>query len=383
MSHPTELKRLNEEVSRHMGHLSKSLLYVLCLYIWGMTMVGHCGQTRIASFLAGMLDEKEGTVKQRLRELTYESQAKRGEKRQELAPETCFAPFLGWILSKFEGEQKTLVLAIDATDLQQRFTVLSLSVVLLACAVPVAWRIQKGNSKGSWNTIWLDLLGSVQAAIPQDWQVSILSDAGLYSKKLYEAIQQGGQHPLMRINPKGYFRIKGRRTWQPLAQLVFRGMQSICLEGTCFKNNPLNASLILTWEAAYEKPCLVLTDFLPCQIEQNHYALRYWIEAGFQDFKHDLFHWEQTKMQDCKRAERLWLVMSMSLFWLISLGANAMTLPAWQSLAQTPKRGARLSRPVLGWIALLVKCLKGEALNFPLFDPYPYRLFQQPLNTYP
>ena len=33
MSHPEELKRLNAEVSSYLGHLSKSQLWVLSLYV--------------------------------------------------------------------------------------------------------------------------------------------------------------------------------------------------------------------------------------------------------------------------------------------------------------------------------------------------------------
>ena len=100
-----------------MGHLGKCLVYILSLYVFGMVIVKHCGQTQIATFLSGLLGYKFGTIKQRLREFTYEAERKQGRNRQEVDVSTCFAPLLQWVLSKFRGENRQLVLAIDATYL--------------------------------------------------------------------------------------------------------------------------------------------------------------------------------------------------------------------------------------------------------------------------
>lgn len=71
------------------GHLGKTLVYALCQYIFGMTLVRYSGQS----------------------------------------------------------DTRTLVLAADMTRLPDRFTVLSMSVVVLGCAILVAWRIQKSATR--------------------------------------------------------------------------------------------------------------------------------------------------------------------------------------------------------------------------------------------
>src|SRR5688572_15039239 len=124
LSHPEELKRLNAEISRHLGHLGKCLVYVLALYVLGMVLVRHCGQTQIAAFLSGFVQCEFGTMKQRLREFTYEGQHKGGKQRQGLVVKSCFAPLLKWVLSKFRSETKQVVLALDATYLKDRFVIL-------------------------------------------------------------------------------------------------------------------------------------------------------------------------------------------------------------------------------------------------------------------
>ena len=185
MSHPEELKRLNAEITSHMSHLGKCLIYVLSLYVLGMVVMQHCGQSRIAAFVSGMIGCRFGSMKQRLREFTYESERKQGAKRQEVEVKTCFAPLLGWVLSKFRGDHKQLVLTMDATYLKDRFVILAVSVVVAGCAIPVAWHIQVGNQKGEWNPIWFALLDLLQSTIPQDWQVFVLTDSGLYARPLF------------------------------------------------------------------------------------------------------------------------------------------------------------------------------------------------------
>lgn len=149
MSHPQEFNQLQAHIASHFGHLSKCLIYVLALYVYGVVMVRHCGQTQVVTFLSGLLDYPFYTMRQRLRELTYASVHKRGDKRKALVVSDCFAPLLGWVLSRFRGDQRQLVVALDATYLRDRFVILSVSVVVCGCAIPVAWHIQSGDQSGA------------------------------------------------------------------------------------------------------------------------------------------------------------------------------------------------------------------------------------------
>lgn len=374
MSHPEELKRLNAEITSHMRHLGKCFIYVLSLYVLGMVVMQHSGQSRIATFLSGLTGCSFGTMKQRLREFTYESARKQGEKRQEVEVKTCFAPLLGWVLSKFNGEHKQLVLAMDATYLKDRFVILAISVVVAGCAIPVAWHIQAGTQKGQWNPIWYALLDLLQPAIPDDWQVFVLTDSGLYSKKLFLYLSQEKQwDALMRINwTQGLFQVKGCTDWIALRDLVQRGMEPRVLAGRCFKGNPIDCTLILQWEEEYEQPCLLVSNLATEQVEHNVYTTRYWIECSFKDVKRGFFHWEQSKMTCPQRAERLWLVISIALLWLTCVGEAASDLPQWHSLSQARPKARILSAPLLGWIDLIIRLLQGKALTFGYLNPYPW-----------
>ena len=82
------------EVGCRFPGLSKPQAFVLALYSFGMVLSKSCGRTAVAAILAPLLGMKERSVVQRLREWCCETNAKKGEKRQELEVAVCFP----WLL---------------------------------------------------------------------------------------------------------------------------------------------------------------------------------------------------------------------------------------------------------------------------------------------
>lgn len=264
---------------------------------------------------------------------------------------------------------KQVVLALDAPYLGDRFVILAVSVVVSQTAIPVAWHIQAAQAKGAWAPLWERLLDLVYPALPPDWTVYMLTDSGLRSKRLFERLHQHyGWLPMMRVDAsQGLFQVRSRSQWVPLKSLVWRGMPPRCVSGLCFKGDPIPCTLICRWDAAYDTPCLILTSLPPRSIHHPVYAIRYWIEGGFKDFKRGLFHWEHTKMRCPKRVERLWFVMSIALLLLTALG------DATPTLAGVTRQQCGLSAPLFGRIRWLVALLKNQPLpSLITFSPYRF-----------
>ena len=59
-------------------------------------------------------------------------------------------PLLGWIVARFVGKEQRLALALDATTLRDRWTVLAVCVLVRGCAIPVVWKVLPSQTKGSW-----------------------------------------------------------------------------------------------------------------------------------------------------------------------------------------------------------------------------------------
>ena len=196
-----------------------------------------CGITRVSAMLASHLGEKENNLRQRLREWCWDKKDKQGKKRIDWQVSQSFAPLLKWIMSHWANEDRRLVLAMDATTLKLRFVVLSISVVYRGCAIPVAWAILPANQPGSWQPPWLNLFTDLKGAISADWLVLVMADRGLYAHWLYEAIQDCGWHPFLRINLGGKYRSQGTATFLPMSQLSSFSRSSLGGSGNLFRQS--------------------------------------------------------------------------------------------------------------------------------------------------
>jgi hypothetical protein len=377
---PDRLSQWSQEVSSAFRHLSTPQIRGLVLWSAGIALVGTAGIVQISALLALVLEQKEQRVFQRLREWYLDADHKSGKKRRELEVASCFAPLLSWIVRLWDQEHPQMVLVLDATTLRERWTILSISVVLRGCALPVAWKVLGGHEKGSWRPHWEGLLKRLDGSIPTDWQVLVMADRGLYARWLFEAIQACGWHPFLRLNVGIKARAVGEETFDWISRWTPR--PGTCWKGSveCFvgKKSRVQATLLMHWEQGYEHPWIVLTDLEPQEAEVSWYGMRTWIETGFKDFKRGLWGWHHSKMQEASRVERLWLAMAVAQVWSVSVGCQAegqqeqnhpaAPLPATHIARRRRKRPAgqpsqrRLSCVVRGRLSLMAALFRAEIL---------------------
>ncbi len=259
---PDRLSQWSHEVSTAFGHLSKPQVWGLVLWSAGIALSGAAGLAQISALLALVLEQQEQTVFQRLREWYLDANHKSGDKRRELDVTSCFAPLLRWIVRLWEKGNRQMVLVLDATTLGERWTILSISVVLRGCAIPVAWKVVGGHEKGAFRPHWEGLLKHLEDSIPADWQVLVMADRGLYARWLFQAICACGWHPFLRLN----LGVKARAVdeesfdwisrWTPVPGTSWKGVVE-CFAG---KASRVTGTLLMHWEAGYEHPWAVLTE---------------------------------------------------------------------------------------------------------------------------
>ncbi len=370
MSHQEGLWQWVAEVSRHLPGLSRRQGMVLALFSYGMVMTRRSGLSSVAHFLAELLGKRFNSLRQCLREWCYDAPDKRGRQRQEVEVTGHFVFLLKWVLSWWASGERQLALALDATTLGQRFTVLAMSVLYRGCALPVAWAIVPTTAKGAWQPHWLGLLALLAPAVPKPWRVLVLTDRGLYAKWLFDAIKQQGWHPFMRINGQGQYRFQRGKTWRALKTVVAQTGFVWARRVVCFKtpDSQLPCILLACWQQGYQDAWLVVTDLPVSQACIAWYGLRSWIEAGFKDFKRGGWRWEQTKMTRPERAERLWFVMAVATLWVLSVGGQADAALAASSLPALPK-SRPLSCFVLGLNRILAAVIRHLPLPFGCFIP--------------
>jgi hypothetical protein len=278
MSQAKALYQWQQRVATFFADLPPARRTWLALVSFGIALAGCALLNRVALRLALALGCSFNAARQRVRKL-YRPQAGAGGGGRSFDYTLCFGPLLRWATAGFTDRR--LALAIDPTTLGDRFTLLTVSVVFRGCAVPVAWQVQRGNQKGSWNDHWGRLLGLLRQALGEGWQVLVLSDRGLASKDLFEAITALGWHPLMRARKGGHFRPQGwARSWA-LGQFVTRPGGHWRGRGVAWpRRSCLGCTLLACWEGGQEEPWLILTDLGPQDADAAWYAWRSWIDRA-------------------------------------------------------------------------------------------------------
>jgi hypothetical protein len=384
MSCQTRVDEWTTVIRTYLSQLSRPQATVLALWSLGMVFARSCALTAVGTLLATWLDRKEQTVRHQWREFCYEADAKRGLHRQALAVEPCFVPLRRWVLHHWQGTQ--LALALDATTLGTRFTVLAVRVVSRGCAIPVAWTILPANQPQAWRREWLRMLPQLRPAVPRPWTVIVLADRGLYAGWWFRRIVRLGWHPFWRINSGGTLRPDPQATYRPWASFAPHPGTRWRGTGTAFKSRQrqLRCTLLACWEAGYTAPWLILTDLPPDASEAGWYGLRAWIEQQFKCSQRAGWPWQRTRMTQPDRAARLWLAVAVATLWLLSVGGVAEeAIPASTRLDVTAalghqRRQRRATRLRLvsvfrrGWITILVALLQQAPLPLGALLPEPW-----------
>ena len=316
-------------IRTHLPPLTQPQATVLALWSLGMVLARSCALTAVSAFLAPWLDRKENTVRQQWRECCYEAAATRGTARGALRVETCLLPLLAWGVSWWQGTQWALALA--ATTVGTRLTVLVRRVVYRGCAMPGVWVVLSAPATQAWRRAWLRRRRQVHRAVPRSWTGIVLADRGLYARWLLRRITRGGWHPFVRINTGGTFRSTGqvrgvpRKTLVPEPGTTWQGPGLAC-KG---RHRQLHCPRLACWEPGDKAPWLILTARPPEASTACWSGLRAWIEQGLKSTKRAGWQWQWTHMTQPERAARLWLAGAVATLWLLRVGGAAdETIPA-------------------------------------------------------
>lgn len=385
---PHELYQMQRVLSARFPELRPAQQMGLALWVFGAVLARSACQSAVL-VAAGVARHHAG--RQRLREWLYDGTDKAKPCAREIAVEGCFAPLLRWVLALWRGQQE-LALAIDATTHGARLTALVIAVLYRGTAIPVAWVILPGNTKGPWLDPILALLARLHAALPaaEGWTVLVLADRGLWSPRLWQGISQLGWHPLLRIQQTTIFAPADGGQRGPACRLVQKG-QAWVGRGALRAHQPkLTVTLVAVWTPDQKEPWVLVTNLAPARVGIAWYALRMSIELGFRLLKSLGWQWESTRRYDPRRVARHWLILAVATLWTLAYGTRA---EAAEAIGQSPAglrappqlSGARRRRPRLvsvfrRGLEVFCRCLARGRLWRRLWlapDPWP----QPPANV--
>jgi hypothetical protein len=278
----------------------------------------------------------------------------------------CFAPLLRWILAWWQGSD--LAFALDATSHGERVVVLAISLLYRGTALPVAWHVLPANQEGAWLPHWLHLLDLLASALPATMTVTLYTDRGLWSPRLWRAIRDHHWHPVMRVQTDCTCTPTGGA--RQLARLLIPGPgQAWVGTGVLFKSEKRQAGTVLVvWERGQAGPWVLLTDLAPMAIGVLWYGLRVWVELGFKVLKSMGWQWQQTQRSDPDRVARHWLVLAIATLWTVAVGTRVEDATVGgicpTRLRRPPQQAGRPPRTVRvfaqGWGWLVRQVVRGR-----------------------
>jgi hypothetical protein len=319
MRFPEAFYQLQRAITQHLPSLRPAQQRGLALWVFG-TLLAH-SSCQSAVVLALSVYGSAHALRQRLRDWLYDGSDKAAPCHIQIAPATCFAALLRWVLSWWQEGQ--LALALDATLDRDRMAALVISVLYRGSAIPVAWAILPANTKGAWMPHILPLLRLLWRAVPRQMPVLVLIDRGLWSPVLWRRIRRLGWHPLVRIRASTAFTAQGG-TRQKVRNLVPGPGYAWVGAGRAGREKGRRhpSTLVVVWDPSGAEPWVVLTDLPPQQVGLGWYGLRMWIELGFRALKGVGWRWEHTRRLDPTRAARHWLVLAVAMLWVLATGTR-------------------------------------------------------------
>lgn len=319
---------LQELIAASLPRLAPGQLRQLTLWVAGTLSAGSGCEAAVVLALgeaaaAAGLCVAENSIRQDLRELLRDADAKRTPQGRQLEVASCFAPLLAQVLSLLGGRQ--LALAIDATNYQDRFIAVVVSVLYRSRAIPVAWDLRAAASRGAWMPVIIDLLDQLAPAVPLTSQVLVLADEGLFSTALFRAVHAQGWTPILRGHLGSQVSTVASGRQCAAQQLVAGPGQAWVGRVVLFKTatRQLRVTLLVVWGAGYAAPWVLITSLAPRAVGLYWYGLRAWIECGFRDLKALGWQWERTQRADPTRVARHWLVLALATLWSLAAGTVA------------------------------------------------------------
>lgn len=240
-------------------------------------------------------------------------------KNQQLRSAECYQPLVRYLFAHWPDTEIDLVM--DRTDLEDRFSILTLGAAHHKRLVPLAWQVLDFGSTSAAEQI--ALLKRIQPALPPVSQVRIhfYGDAEFRPILLQQTCQDWGWHWQVGLKSDWWWRTP-TGTWQTLRDLNLQPGQRRYLSQIYLTREhqfgPLN--VLADWAVHQDTPRYWALDLPADRHAWRRGRKRYWIEPTFRDWKSYGFDLERSCLTDAHRLEVLLLGIAVTTVWLMHVG---------------------------------------------------------------
>lgn len=244
-------------------------------------------------------------------------------KNEALDAETYFLPFARMLLASLS--HLPLVLVMDGSLVGRGCVALMVALVYKKRALPLAWKVAKGNKGHFSEQAHMALIREVAALIPTDARVVFLGDGEFDGCNLQALLDQWGWHYVCRTACNITLRWEGE-SFQFADMAV--GMQpGGCLDvPECqFTHKRYGPVLALCWwRKDCKEPIFLVSNLASAEDACELYGKRFHIETFFSDEKSRGFNLHKSHLSDPARLSRLMIAACLAYHWIIYLGCLAL-----------------------------------------------------------
>lgn len=264
-----------------------------------------------------------------------------------IQPLSVYRPFVAQALSDWSGE--TLYLALDTSQLWQRFVIVRLALVYRGRALPLGWTVLASGSATVALGGYATMLQTVADLIPPSSSVILLADRGFMDVQLLRLARNLGWHFRLRLKSSFwvYRATKGRRKVRALMPGPGKARFFNCVWVTQQRFGPVHLALAhVQTRDGFEK-WAILSDEPVTLKTLDEYGLRFDIEENFLDDKSAGFDLESSEIRDVHALSRLCLILAVATFYLVSTGTAVVEMGRRHLVDTHWERG--LSYFQIGW----------------------------------
>ena len=256
--------------------------------------------------------------------LSTERRLRRWLANPQVAVAAVWPPLLRGLLPRVAGPE--VVLVFDPTPYRDRATLLVLSLVIHKRAVPISWRVvpQQQSWPMTLRTALTAMVAEVRPALPGAATVTVLADRGLIGPGIIDVCRAAGWSIVLRLRGGTGDATRLQQadgTVVRLATLVTEPGQRLVEPVRLFKAAGWRPGwLTIHWTVGMTEPWVLFSDRPGGPERVREYRKRTRVEATYQDWKRRGFGFEQSRITDLARLERLVLVLALATWWLHGLG---------------------------------------------------------------
>ena len=246
------------------------------------------------------------------------------------------------------GNEQTVVLSMDQTDLGDRFAVLMVGLGVGDRALPLAWTVEAGPANLGFEA-QKRLLERVRSWLPAGAEVLLLADRFYPSVELFAWLH--GQDWHCRLRLKGNLNVDPGFGDVATTGELAAGHTERYLPNVRLFDRGVPTNLGILHEAGQPEPWIIAMNDPPNRATVRDHGSRWGIEPLFSDFKSRGFQLEDTQLRAPDRLDRLLLIMALAMYWCVRVGqadARHRPTPLEKKLETKP---IRTTGPLKNWPA--------------------------------